>query len=83
MGRLDDAIAANTRATEVKKRDFISRKNLAVLYRDKGDLENSLKEAKVALGLAPANEKQALQDFINDLESRRATVPTPQPEPQP
>jgi tetratricopeptide (TPR) repeat protein/O-antigen ligase len=84
MGRLDDAIAANKRATEVRKTDFISRKNLAVLYRDKGDLENSLEQAKIALGFAPANEKQALQEFIADLESRRASPPPAAPlEPQP
>jgi tetratricopeptide (TPR) repeat protein len=71
LGRLDDAIAANRRALEIRPGDFISRKNLAVLYRDKGALESAANEARAALAVAPKNERDALQQFIADVESRR------------
>jgi tetratricopeptide (TPR) repeat protein len=79
LGRIDDAIAVNKRALEVKGGDFISRKNLAVLYRDKGDLEESLRYAKSALERSPKAEKEALQQFIADLESKRAAAASAPP----
>jgi tetratricopeptide (TPR) repeat protein len=73
LGRIDEAIAANRRALKVQGGDFISLKNLAVLYRDEGKLGASIRHAKRALAVAPKEEKEALAQFLADVEARRST----------
>jgi len=76
LGRLDEAIAVNEKVLSYKTRDLISSRNLAILYRQKGDVGMAIHWAKKARGVAPNGEKPALDTFIAELESG---APAPDP----
>jgi tetratricopeptide (TPR) repeat protein len=70
LNRLDEAIAANHQALKLQPRDFISHRNLAVLYRQTGQPERALAEARAALERAKSpQDRTALEEFIRQLES--------------
>jgi cyclophilin family peptidyl-prolyl cis-trans isomerase/tetratricopeptide (TPR) repeat protein/MFS family permease len=73
QGRRDEAIAENLKVLEVLRDDYSSRKNLAILYQQAGRLDLALREAQLALGLAPEADRIALEAFIEQLKQQGAS----------
>lgn len=69
LGRLDEAIEVNRKVLFYFPKDLISRRNLAVLFREKGDLQNAIEWANRAREVSPENERPALDTFIAELEA--------------
>ncbi len=67
VGRLDAAIDLNRRILKSNPKDLIAHRNLAVFYRQKGDPERALSEARAALAVAPPWAKPPLRTFIEEL----------------
>ena len=78
QGNTDRAITENLAVTELMPDDYNSQKNLAILYRQKGDIAKALSAAEKALALAPDQEVTALQLYLEELktmqESSSSTV---------
>ena len=68
QGRLDQAISENLTVLNLVPDDYNSLKNLAILYQQKGDIANAIVAIEQALPLAPQDEKQTLQTFLDQLE---------------
>jgi cyclophilin family peptidyl-prolyl cis-trans isomerase/tetratricopeptide (TPR) repeat protein len=77
LGRVDEAIAENLTVVKLMPDDYNSHKNLALLYQQKGEFDNAIAAAEVALGLAPEEERQALQIFVEQLRQLEGASPTP------
>jgi tetratricopeptide (TPR) repeat protein len=77
QGNLKGAIEANEKVAQLAPNDLATRRNLALLYRDLA-LQTSdplvrtkaIEEARVAMALAPANERPAFAQLISELEGR-------------
>ncbi|MGQ9668110.1 MAG: tetratricopeptide repeat protein, partial [Anaerolineae bacterium] len=67
QGRIQEAIRENLYVTSVSPSDYISLRNLALLYQQIGDITNSLAYAERALPLAPEQERDPLQQLIQQL----------------
>jgi cyclophilin family peptidyl-prolyl cis-trans isomerase len=78
QGDTDRAITENLAVTELMPDDYNSQKNLAILYRQTGDIAKALSAAEKALALAPDQEVTALQLYLEELktmqESSSSTV---------
>ncbi len=67
QGRLDEAIAENEVVVGLMPDDYNSFKNLALLYEQRGAVGSAIGATERALLLAPENEVQALQIFMQQL----------------
>ena len=76
LGDLDGAIATNLALLKVAPGDYETLKNLAVIYRDAGQLENALDYARQALAVASESARPSLQQFIQELEAT-GEIPAP------
>ncbi len=75
QGRLDEAIAENEVVAGLMPDDYNSFKNLALLYEQRGDVESAIGATERALLLAPENEVQALQIFLQQLRQQKSPLP--------
>jgi tetratricopeptide (TPR) repeat protein len=69
LGDLNAAIATNLELLKVAPGDYETLKNLAVIYRDAGQLENALDYARQALVVAPESAQASLQQFIDEIQA--------------
>jgi len=77
MGRYDDAIAQNLTVLQDSPNDYVSLRNLSLLYEQTGRYIDALRTAELALPGAPDFEKQALQQLIEELRGKVATPAPP------
>jgi len=70
LGEWDEAIEANLNALQLKADDYGTLKNLSLLYSQLHRPENALPYAQKALGVAPEQEKEALNAFLLQLRSQ-------------
>ena len=64
---LNAALQCYKRAVNIAPYDFFARKNLAIIYEQMGRTEEALAEAEIAVSLAPARERAALEKLIAKL----------------
>lgn len=67
LDRLPEAIDKNLQILELQPSDFTAQKNLALLYRDSGQLDEALRYANAALSVAPDNERAGIESLIQEL----------------
>lgn len=67
LERLPEAIDKNLQILAVDPMDFTAQKNLALLYRDSGQLDEALRYANSALTVAPENERAGIETLIQEL----------------
>lgn len=66
-GDLDKAIWCNKRGMALSPKDYVWPYSIALLYQEKGDKDNALKFANIALGASPENNKlKTLIKLIKD-----------------
>jgi tetratricopeptide (TPR) repeat protein len=65
--RLSDALSWYAQAAEVSPDDWAVAYNLGLLYRDLGDTNQAMTELSRAIGLAPAEEQQRIQDALDSV----------------
>ena len=77
QGKTEQAIAVNEQVAQLAPNDARTRINLALLYRDLAVRTNdpavrakALQEARLALSLAPANDRPAIERLVAELEGR-------------
>jgi tetratricopeptide (TPR) repeat protein len=70
LTRFAEAIEANTRALEVAPEDYTSRKNLALLYEQVGDVSRAASFAVAAAAVANESEKEAIDALVGELQER-------------
>ncbi|MCL6648491.1 MAG: tetratricopeptide repeat protein, partial [Chloroflexi bacterium] len=77
QGKTEQAIAANEKVAQLAPNDAKTRLNLALLYRDLAARTNdpvalakALQEARLALSLAPASDRPAIERLVAELEGR-------------
>ena len=75
QGRLDEAITENLAVLELMPGDYSSQKNLAILYRQNGEVAKAISAAEEALVLAPEEDKQAIELFIEQLRPLLESTP--------
>ncbi|MBM3749258.1 MAG: tetratricopeptide repeat protein [Acidobacteria bacterium] len=68
---LEPARTAYEYARALDPQDYRSHKSLATLYQQWGRREEALAEARLARDLAPASEKPALEELIQQLEAQK------------
>jgi regulator of sirC expression with transglutaminase-like and TPR domain len=73
LNRFDEAIQVNQRILTMVPRDMSAHRDLALLYRETGQLDLAKTEAKAALAVAAPRARPALQKFLNELEAQQAT----------
>jgi len=78
QGRLQEAIDENLKVLQVLPDDSISHRNLALLYHQLGQIDDAIAHAQRALELSPEHERQALQDFVAQLEAQKEAMTQPQ-----
>lgn len=67
LDRLPEAIDKNLQILALQPSDFTAQKNLALLYRDSGQLDEALRYANAALAVAPDNERAGIESLIQEL----------------
>jgi len=67
LGRFDDAVRENLTVLETAPEDYISLRNLTLLYQQAGEYVLALQFAERALPYAPERERAALQQLIEQL----------------
>ena len=70
LGRITEAITANQDTLAVTPDDVNSLRNLAILYRQKGDLQQALDYAMRAWAASPAETQASLDAFIQDIRNQ-------------
>jgi len=75
MKRFVEATDANMQALKIAPGDYTSRKNLALLYEQAGDLTRAVSFAIAAAEVAPDAERKGIDDFVDQL--RRASSQRP------
>lgn len=75
QGRLDEAVTENLAVLDLVPDDYNSYKNLAILYRELGDIFKALSATEQALDLAPEQEREALQLYLEQLRSLQGDAP--------
>ena len=73
QGDTDRAITENLAVTELMPDDYNSHKNLAILYRQRGDIAKALSAAEKALALAPEQELAALEQYLEELRTMQGS----------
>jgi Flp pilus assembly protein TadD len=71
LGKFSQAVEAYQEANEIVPDGYEGHKGLTSVYLQLGRLEEALEEAKTARGLAPEEEKPALDDLIAQLEAEK------------
>lgn len=71
MGQFEQAAVAYEEASEIAPDDYMSHKNLALVYQRLGRIHEAIVEAKLAKELAPAEEKAELEALIIQLGSQK------------
>ena len=80
QGRLDEAITENLAVLDLLPDDYSSYKNLAILYRQQGNIDKAIAAAENALILAPEQDREALQIFLEELGAiQGSSSPTARP----
>lgn len=74
QGKTTEAISQNLRVLELRPQDYVTIRNLAVLYNKAGEIGQALAYAKLALSLAPEQDRPQLEQFVEQLE---AIAPNP------
>jgi len=74
LDRTDAAIDTLQRALQVAPNDLIIHRNLALLYRRRGQVDLALTEARAALAVARQADRSSLETLIADLEAAQATA---------
>ena len=72
-GDTDRAITENLAVTELMPEDYNSHKNLAILYRQRGDIAEALLAAEKALALAPEQELAAIELYLEELKTMQGS----------
>ena len=70
LGRITEAITANQDTLAVTPNDVSSLRNLAILYRQKGDLQQALDYAMQARAASSAETQASLDAFIQDIRNQ-------------
>jgi tetratricopeptide (TPR) repeat protein len=77
QGNTRAAIEENEKVAALAPNDLATRRNLALLYRDLANQTNdptarakAIEEARLAMSMAPANERPAFAQLIAELEGR-------------
>ena len=52
--------------------DYPTRKNLAILYQQLGQIDEAIAEATTALDLAPESQKAAMGEYLEQLKQLRS-----------
>jgi cyclophilin family peptidyl-prolyl cis-trans isomerase len=73
LGNVDRAITENLAVTELLPEDYNSYKNLAILYRQKGDIAKAVSAAERAVALAPEQELSAIQLYLEELRTMQGS----------
>jgi cyclophilin family peptidyl-prolyl cis-trans isomerase/Flp pilus assembly protein TadD len=73
QGDTERAITENLAVAELMPDDYNSHKNLAILYRQTGDITKALSAAEKALALAPEQETAALQLYLEELKTMQGS----------
>jgi cyclophilin family peptidyl-prolyl cis-trans isomerase/Flp pilus assembly protein TadD/ribosomal protein L40E len=73
LGNTDRAITENLAVLDLLPDDYNSHKNLAILYRQKGDIAKAIAAAEEALTLAPEQELAALETYLEELRALQAS----------
>lgn len=68
-GQLQESLEENLKLVQMSPKDLAAHKNLAVIYREQGDRSKALDEARMALSLAPPEEKNSIQAFISQIQA--------------
>lgn len=68
-GLLQESLAEDLKVVQLAPKDYLGHKNLAFLYQQLGNPGKAIEEARLALPLAPAEDRPALQAFITGLEA--------------
>lgn len=68
-GLFKEALQQAQKVVQSSPKDYTAHKNLALIYRSLGQPEQAAEEARVALSLAPAEEKPGLQSFLTELQA--------------
>jgi Tfp pilus assembly protein PilF len=63
-------VEKNLAVLRLAPNDYASHKNLSILYQQLGRIDEALAEAQIALGLAPENEKAAVEAFVAQLQQQ-------------
>jgi len=77
LKRFVEAIDANMQALKIAPGDYTTRKNLALLYEQTGDLARAVSLAMAAAAAAPDPERKAIDEFVDELRrtsSRRTHI---------
>ena len=70
LGEMDKAIDANLQVLKVAPKDYVTLKNLSLLYSQENQPTDALAYAERALKVAPEAEKTAMENFVNQLKSQ-------------
>ncbi len=73
LNRPEDALKQIEHWAELSPQDFNAHKNLSLMYHDMGQVMQAITQAQKALDLAPADQKPALQQYLNELEGQKTT----------
>jgi tetratricopeptide (TPR) repeat protein len=69
QGKITEAIEQNLRVLELAPQDYVTVRNLSVLYNKANNFSQALTYAQMALSLAPDSDKAGLQQFVEQLQA--------------
>jgi len=78
QGKVDQAITENLAVLDLLGDDYGTFKNLAVLYQQKEEIAKAVAAAEQALALAPEEDAQEIQAFLDQF-GQASGAPTPSP----
>ncbi|MCW5860857.1 MAG: tetratricopeptide repeat protein, partial [Caldilineales bacterium] len=70
LGRLSEAIAANLDVLALTPTDIPTLQNVALLYQQLGQYQQALEFARQALSVAPAEQKAAIEDLVQQIQQQ-------------
>lgn len=77
LGMVPEAISENLRVLETYPKDYVSLRNLALLYQQTGQLDKALTAATAAREVAPEADRAALDQLIAEIEASAKTEAKP------
>jgi tetratricopeptide (TPR) repeat protein len=72
LGRPREAIDVYVRALGIAPDDAVTRRSLAALYRDQGEIDTALEHARAAVELSHGAGRAQVEQLVHELEARRA-----------
>jgi cyclophilin family peptidyl-prolyl cis-trans isomerase/Flp pilus assembly protein TadD len=75
VGDMEAALDVYTRAANNNPDNYLTHQNLAVVHYQLGQIQDAIREASVALDLAPDSQKQAIESFLAQLGQGKEGVP--------